>query len=377
MSILLNRTIRLFLDSIGRREEYEYYLERFRADHPGAFALLCPLASGFEDAASLFAFDLEFLLRLELDPVILLCGRDAARMRELLFAGAHPFAVLPIDMAGDHVEDPTGRILDFLAECRKRSQVAVLIDPSTPLEDALLGITPSVSRRVHIIRVQGPLHDAKQTPLYYFHTQRAERVELAEGDQEIAAMAGRLLAHAPGTHISVASPLQLLQELFTVKGAGCVIRPGSEIHHHTSRDRLDDDRLLALLEGSFGRQLSRHGFLERTTHFYVEDEYRGAALLQPHGDAMYLSKFAVSTAARGEGLAIELWRMIARDHAALFWRSRLRNPINHWYEKQAEGYHQQGDWKIFWRGIAPEQIPGLVDFALRQEDAFAPPDNAT
>ena len=50
VSFLLNKTIRLFLDSIGRREEYEYYLERFRADRPRAFAVLCPLRAGFEDA---------------------------------------------------------------------------------------------------------------------------------------------------------------------------------------------------------------------------------------------------------------------------------------------------------------------------------------
>ncbi len=377
MSILLSRTIRLFLDSIGRREEYEYYLERFRADRPGAFALLCPLSAGFEDAASLFAFDLEFLLRLELDPIILLCGEDAVRMRELLLAGTHPFAVLGIDMSGTHTGDPTDRILDFLAECRGRSQVAVLLDPSTTLNDALIRIVPTVSRRVHIIRVQGPLHDAQQTPLYYFHTQSAERVALAEPDQEVADMADRLLVHAPGTHISVASPLQLLQELFTVKGAGCVIRPGSEIRHLTARDAIDEDRLIQLLEVSFGRVLERRGVLDRVTHFYVEVEYRGAALLEPHGDTMYLSKFSVSTDARGEGLAVELWRIITRDHPALFWRSRTRNPVNHWYDKQADGHHQQGDWKIFWRGIAPDRIPNLVAFAISQDDAFAPTTTTT
>jgi len=377
VSVLLNKTIRLFLDSIGRREEYEYYLERFRADQPGAFALLCPMSAGFEDAASVFAFDLEFLLRLELDPVILLCGPDAARMREVLFAGPHPFAILPVDITGAQVGDPTQTILDFQENCRQRSQVAAIIDPSTTLEDALPRIVPSVSRRVHFIRVRGPIHDAQQVPLYYYYTQFAGQTELAEEDRDLAELAGRLLTHAPGTHISVASPLQLLQELFTVKGAGCVIRSGSEIQHLTTREAVQEPRLVELLESSFERKLRMRGFLDRATDLYVEADYRGAALLEPHGDVMYLSKFAVCTKARGEGLAVELWRAVTQNHPALFWRSRVSNPVNHWYDKQADGHHRQGEWKVFWRGVAADRIPDLVAFALQQEDAFDPLATAT
>jgi hypothetical protein len=372
VSILLNKTIRLFLDSIGRREEYEYYLERFRADRPRAFALLCPMRLGFEDAASVFAFDLEFLLRLELDPVILLCGADAIRMRELLFAGPHPFSAFPIDMAGAHAEDPTPRILEFLDDCRKRSRVMVLVDPSTPLEDALMRTVPSVSRRVHLIRVRGPLHDANNEALAYHYTQREDRVELAEPDRETADLAGRLLRHAPGTHISVASPLQLLQELFTVKGAGCVIRPGAEIGHFEGLSDVDEDALVSLLEVSFGRKLVRRAFLNRITDFYIDKHYHGAALLEPHGESAYLSKFAVQAEARGEGLAQELWRSVTASHPAVFWRSRARNPVNHWYDKLADGYHQTGDWKIFWRGISSELIPEVIAFALDQEDDLTP-----
>lgn len=370
MSIFLNKTIRLFLDSIGRREEYEYYLERFRADRPGAFALLCPMSTGFEDAASVFAFDLEFLLRLELDPVILLCGPDAAKMRELLFAGPHPFAVLPVDLAGALVGDPTQTILDFLEDCRQRSQVAVIVDPSTTLENALPRVIPSVSRRVHFIRVRGPLHDARQEPLYYYYTQRSDGTELADVDRDIVELASQLLAHAPGAHISVASPLQLLQELFTVKGAGCVVRSGSEIQHVTEQEAIEESRLVQLLERSFGRKLEKREFLKRITDLYLESDYRGAALLEPHGDTMYLSKFAVCTEARGEGLAQELWRVVTEDHPALFWRSREGNPVNHWYDKQADGHHRHGEWKVFWRGITADSIPGLVAFALRQEEVF-------
>jgi hypothetical protein len=377
VSFLLNKTIRLFLDSIGRREEYEYYLERFRADRPRAFAVLCPLRAGFEDAASVFAFDLEFLLRLELDPIILLSGPDAIEMRDLLFAGPHPFVTFSIDAGNASAETMAVAILERLEDCRNHSRVLVLIDPESSLEHALHHVVPAISRRVHFIRVSGPLHDASGDALYYYYTQRSDRVELSEDDRELGQIAGRLLAAAPGTHISVASPLQLLQELFTVRGAGCVVRTGSDIHHYKGCDGVQHERLVALLEASFGRAVLRTGFLDSISDSYIESNYLGAALLEPHGTLMYLSKFAVQAGSRGEGLAQELWRTVTRDHAAIFWRSRVGNPINHWYEKLSEGCQQIEGWIIFWRGIEPAKIPDVIAFALRQEDAFASPASIT
>ena len=81
--IMLNKTIRLFLDSIGRRDEYEFYLNKFQSDQSACFALLCPDLGSIEAGAEVLAFDLHFLLRLELVPAILLCGagsgKDAGR----------------------------------------------------------------------------------------------------------------------------------------------------------------------------------------------------------------------------------------------------------------------------------------------------------
>lgn len=370
MSILLNKTIRLFLDSIGRRDEYEYYLNRFRSDHSNAFALICPSGEGFEEAASVFTFDLEFLLRLELDPVILLCGPDAMKMRNMLLRGKHPFADHLVDIAGKNIGDHKEDILGFLEDCRRRSRIMVLVDPSTTLEDALQKIVPTVSNRIHFVRTRGPLHDSNSTPLYYYYTRNPEQVVLSEPDQSIAEISTILLAQNPGTHISVASPLQLLQELFTVKGAGCVIRTGSEIVHYSNIDSLDREKLENLLERSFQRKLIRRDFMDRATELYIEEKYHGVALLEPHGESMYLSKFTVETVARGEGLAQELWRKISDNHQSIFWRSHVSNPVNHWYEKLADGYHHEGVWKIFWHKAKIVNIPEMIRFALQQKEDF-------
>ncbi len=370
MPMLLNKTIRLFLDSIGRRDEYEYYLERFRGDRSNAFALICPSAAGFEEVASVFTFDLEFLLRLELDPVILLCGADAEKMRKILFTGKHPFAPYLIDIAGEHIKDHIGDILGFLEDCRKSSRIMVLVDSSSSLSDALPEIVPAISSRIHFVRTRGPLHEINGTPLYYYYTRNPDQVILDEEDKSISEISEHLLSRNPGTHISVASPLQLLQELFTVKGAGCVIRSGSEIIHYNTVENINRRKLEALLESSFQRKLISHDFMSRATDLYIEENYHGAALLEPHRESMYLSKFGVGKAARGEGLAQELWSSIRASHDSIFWRSHVGNPVNHWYEKLADGYHSELSWKVFWCKTVPARIPQMIEFALQQEEDF-------
>ena len=90
--IILNKTIRLFLDSIGRREEYEFYLGKFHSEHTACFALLCPDLGSIEEGAGVLAFDLQFLMRLELVPTLLLCNGQAERM-QLLLAGEPIFGI--------------------------------------------------------------------------------------------------------------------------------------------------------------------------------------------------------------------------------------------------------------------------------------------
>jgi acetylglutamate kinase len=371
MPILLNKTIRLFLDSIGRREEYEFYLRRFQTDQTQAFAILCPFRAGFEDVVTVFNFDLHFLLRLELSPVILLCGSAAPEMRDLMFAEDHPYDLLDVSATGSGFS--CSEMPAFFQRCRDRHKAAVLYHPQEELDPALLQCVPGIARRVHLIRVRGPLHNAQGQPLAFHYTQRPTDYTLDEQDQWPADLAAHLLDAHPGTHISVASPWNLLQELFTVKGAGCVIRKGSVIHRFHRDDAYDRERLNELMEQSFNKKLHNPHWLDAMEEIYLEQQYRGAALLERHEPGMYLSKFAVGTQARGEGLANELWQEIIRDHAALFWRARLNNPINHWYERHADGSYQDETWRVFWRGIHWRHLSDIIDYALHRPDDFSAP----
>jgi hypothetical protein len=368
MSMLLDKTIRLFLDSIGRREEYEFYLERFKLDGQAAFAVIVPEAEGFAESASVFVFDLRFLLRLGLQPVVLLCGEQAELMASWMEEEEHPFAFIRSFLKSHGVvAGDVERVMDA-------GRIPVFVDQSITMEEGLPLLVPGLTRRVHFIRASGPLHRSDGTPLWYYQTK--DPVELAAGDEGLARYAAALAEKHEGLHLSVASPLNLLSELFTVKGAGCLIRRGIRIQRYGDIAALDRERLVALLENSFGRKLERKSCLDHVSCVYVDPDYLCAAVLEPYKDSMYLSKFAVQREARGEGFAQELWRTLTRDHISLFWRSRLRNPFNQWYDRQADGLHTERNWRVYWRGIARADIPDVIDSALARPLDFAPDQDA-
>ncbi|RKX47637.1 MAG: hypothetical protein DRP64_00525 [Verrucomicrobia bacterium] len=358
--ITLNKTIRLFLDGIGRREEYEFYLDKFRADQAACFALLCPDLGSIEAGAEVLAFDLHFLLRLELVPAILLCGEEAEKMKSAL-------AVEPIF---EFQSFENGSVAGFIQQAQNSEKVPVLVAENIELGDALLQLLPDVAKRVHFVRAAGGLKSASGELLPYIYTHKENPQVLEEAGYDFPPLGKKLLEKRPGVHLSITSPINLLSEIFTVKGAGTLFRKGSEIAHVQGLDNIDRPRLLNLLEESFGKKLKDEAFLDHVSDAFIEKDYRGAVLLEEHPAGYYLSKFAVGQEARGEGVAMELWREVCRSHDALFWRSNGSNPFNSWYDKQADGHHTAGKWQIFWRGISADSISEIIGYCCGRDEDF-------
>ena len=333
--MLLNQTIRLFLDSIGRREEYEFYLSKFQSADTACFALLVPDHESLDQGAEAFAFDLHFLIRLGLKPAVILCGADAEAKWALL------------------KDNPLFEKADFPMLGKNEKKVPVFFQP-------LEKMIPTIGKRVHFIRAAGGFEAD------YYYTQKENPLSLTSEEQALADTASALLAARPGTHLSVTSPINLLEEIFTVKGAGTVFRQGSIILAGGIRNA---DRLNALLEESFKRKPTAAALAE-VTRVYCEENYRGAVLLEEQPAGLYLSKFAVGPEARGEGLAQELWDEVCKKHPAFFWRSRIGNSVNQWYDRQADGYYTGGEWTVFWRGMSAASLPALIAFCEKRAPDF-------
>ena len=159
----------------------------------------------------------------------------------------------------------------------------------------------------------------------------------------------------------LASPLNLLTELFTTRGSGTLIRKGAEIAVTT---KLPCDRKLrAAIDSAFGKAVKPSALSAPIHAAYLEADYRAGAIFAETDGLCYLSKFWVVPEARGEGLARDVWDAMCEDIPSFYWRSRENNPFNAWYLNMCDGMQQSGAWRVFWRGLEADALPTAIQAA--------------
>ncbi len=182
-----------------------------------------------------------------------------------------------------------------------------------------------------------------------------------------------------GRSYIIASPLNLLSELFTVRGSGTLIRRGAEILRGESFDAYSKPGLSKAMDEAFGKRLNPAFFDTPLLKGFIESNYRGGALFKTlatdSGELTYLSKFFVTREARGEGIARDIWDAACADIPAFVWRSRLENPFNFWYMKQCDGMqlseNDGGAWRVFWKGLDAALVPDAIAAVTSAPDDFS------
>lgn len=167
--------------------------------------------------------------------------------------------------------------------------------------------------------------------------------------------------------VSITRPAELAKELFTHRGSGTLVRRGERVVSATDWEGLDLHRLQGLIESAFGRKLTPDFFAQtRLRKAYVSENYRAALILtEGHGGVPYLDKFAVLDDAQGEGLGRAVWHVMRSETPKLYWRSRRSNPVNAFYDSEADGSYKRDPWTTFWYGVqAFNEIESLVSDAL-------------
>ncbi len=168
----------------------------------------------------------------------------------------------------------------------------------------------------------------------------------------------------------IASPLNLLGELFTTRGTGTLIRRQVDVKVGHSFEAFSQADLSRALETAFGKGLKPSFFDTPLYAGYVESEYRGGALFKEQAGWPYLSKFFVTREARGDGIAKDLWKRACKEIPAFIWRSRMDNPFNAWYMRKCDGMQRAGDWRIFWKGLDAAEIGDAIVAAASAPDDF-------
>jgi hypothetical protein len=373
-----------FLQSIGRRSEAEFYLALFRAASKESFANLVISASVLRDGADAVVVDLGFLRGLGLVPVVSLgfgssgpAGVDQVeRLRRKLDRAEIPSQTFSTG-------DPS--LADAVTECARKGVIPIVAftnggatDPVARF-DLLGDLSVALkTRKLIFVARKGGLHlrqSETEVPIINLATDYESLIAkraLSPKRQFLLEQSRRLLVER-ATHnmfIAVTSPLLLLRELFTVRGAGTLIKRGSTILRKGGFVEIDNARLAALLQSSFGRELAPGFFDREMAHVYLEESYRGAALVRQTSLGAYLCKFAVEREAQGEGLGRDIWQEVVRDHPSLFWRAHPDNPIAQFYVQECDGMLRTERWHVYWKGLSPEQVPDAVATALSQPVDF-------
>jgi acetylglutamate kinase len=360
-----------FLAAVGSSEEAEFYLSLFRAEAKERFALLHVDANVMRGAADAVVLELGFLASLGLVPAVALglfapaeAAEHAGSLRRRLEAAAVPARIV-------------GGEDEAVASARAGViPIRVLAGDDRPARLAEL-LAALVSRKlIFLARAGGLRVKGRLVSLVNLSTEAEELEharELTRKEQAILAIARRLVSGLVPHRllISVTSPFDLLRELFTVKGAGTLLRPGAVVLRRRGLAEVDRPRLEALLASSFGRPPIAGFFDQPIVDVYLEEGYRAAALIVDTPLGPYLSKFAVGREAQGEGLGRDLWDELCADHPRFFWRARPDNPIGAWYVKVCDGMARFPEWHVFWRGLSAAEIPAAIAHALAAPKDFA------
>jgi len=377
--------VQRFLESVGAKADIDLYLKLFRSQRKESFAILAPNAQIVKGALDPVHFDLRILAGLGLLPVVLLgllepkdADAQAARVSDWLLEDAVPCEVIRADAemgpaTVEAIRAVIGRGAIPLVSVE--AAAALTVDGRFRLLGAL-ATTLETRKVVFLSRRAGLALGPGPAPSVVNLATDLDRLlapgALSRGQAMLVRQVKRLLDQTPLslTGVTVVNPLQFLRELFTVNGAGTLIRRGSRIDVRQGWGAVDPPRLRALFESAFGRTIRDDFFTHPIARTFVEESYRGAAIVADTAVAPYLTKFAVERQAQGEGLGSEIWSLVTRDYPAFFWRSRPANPITGWYVKQCDGLVRFPEWHVFWRGLPVETIDPAIRYALASASDF-------
>jgi GNAT superfamily N-acetyltransferase len=365
-----------FLSGVGPGSEAEFYLRLFRSRSRESFGAIVFDPETWRQNADGVVLHLRLLATLSLTPVVVLGFYQPERAQEYSRVLAAKLAEM--GLASSTFASDSSR--EVIAEAAARGEIPLLRlsesdEEARELELARLLAGLSTHKLIFLRNEGGLQVNGRHLSVVNLSDDYTELMALPDinADQKRLLGCARRLVFELMPHellVTVTSPLSLLHELFTVRGAGTLLRRGARIIRYTGVEDVDLDALSDLLQASFGKPVRDSIWSRPVANTYIEERYRGAALIGPTRLGSYLSKFAVTREAQGEGIGRDLWQAMLVDHRALFWRARANNAIRSWYEKQCDGRVRVQEWMVYWIGIPVERIPEAIAYALSQPIDF-------
>jgi len=364
------------LSAIGAEREAKFYADLFSAQAPEKFALIvidprCLKNPLLEALVS----NLRILSDLKLTPVLLIGALDTDRTRIKFLSQRLSKELESSGVRSVKLNTASYQLFPEVRKLTASGKMPILeftnVQQAVDLQGVIKELLPA---KVIFLQPSGGLSiNGNRIPFINVDNmdERLSDANLSEGQINFKNLVVDLLNDPMNNSVYImASPLNLLRELFTTRGSGTLVRRGAPLLIVDNLAGLDRKRLNASISESFEKTLSPDVFDRPIQSAIIERDYRGGAIMTNKNGLPYLSKFWVSREARGEGIARDIWEAAIVNHPQIFWRSRENNSFNDWYMKMCHGMQMVEGWRVFWRGLDPDDIPKAVTLATQAPEDF-------
>jgi len=375
----IRQTVLRSLSAVGATKEAKFYAELFDAQDAERFGLIvidprCLKNPLLEALIS----NLRILSDLGLSPVLLVGALDDDRT-SVKFQSQR--LAKELDLASVQIAKLNTASYQLIPEVRQKARKGMIPILEMTERRGKMNLMTLVKElkpnKVIFLQPSGGINREGER-LSFVNIDRLEESlnldDLTLGQSRFIALVQELAEEKGNEAVYVmASPLNLLAELFTTKGSGTMLRRAAPIMTIPTLARTDKAQLKTSIEEAFGKEIKPIFLRSKIYKGFIEESYRGGAIFTQLAGLPYLSKFWVSKAAQGEGIARDIWDMMCNDIPAFFWRSRMGNPFNEWYMSACDGMQISGEWRVFWKGLDAPEVPGAIIAAASAPDDFKAP----
>jgi acetylglutamate kinase len=376
MKSSIRQTVIRSLSAVGALQEAQFYAELFAAQAPERFALVvldprCLKNPLLEALVS----DLRILADLGLTPVLLVGAMESdATSNKFQTQRLH----MALDAAGVRsikLNMATYALIEEVKTRCKQSRMPILeMTDNKKAPDLQKLITLLNPAKVIFLQPSGGIsRKGERIPVINIDAEKAfaNTDVLTQGQDNFVKKAKALIALRGAASVYImASPLNLLAELFTTKGSGTMIRSGATFTRINSYAKIDRKAVEESMESAFEKPLNPQFFQQKISDGFIETAYRGGAIFTQASGLNYLSKFWVVKEARGEGIARDIWEAAVAEIPVFYWRSRMENPFNDWYLRNCDGMQIIKGWRVFWKGLSAPQVSEAITAASRAPEDF-------
>ena len=364
------------LSAIGAEREAQFYADLFAAQDPEKFALIvldtrCLKNPLLEALVS----NLRILADLNLTPVLMIGALDDDRTKVKFFSQRLSKELDGVGVRSGKLNTATYELFLAVRKLTAQGQFPILEFTNTDQAVDLKGLVTELNpAKVIFLQPSGGLAiDGDRVPFVNVDNMDARLNDqtMSPGQIRFTRIVTDLLRETVNNSVYImASPLNLMRELFTTRGSGTLMRRGAPLLVVNDLKRLKKGRLKTSITESFGKSLKPDFFKRPIKSAIIERDYRGGAIMTDMEGLPYLSKFWVSREARGEGIGRDIWEAMIANNEKVFWRSREENSFNKWYMKMCHGMQMVDGWRVFWRGLDASEIPKAVKLAVLSPEDF-------